>query len=113
MWTSLTWTKPLTLKKNDTLIVNNFMRGQILDLIHDLQSRLNFSVTISKRKLGGWGIQKLEQNGTLTIKPGMIKDMWKQKADMIASSVSLIALRLHVLDYSYPIGGNYMPFTFQ
>ena len=74
-------------------------RGVGYHILMELQKSLNFTTRIFKRRSVGWGVPKLLENGTISLKPGMVKDVMEEKAEMIAAELAMISERFLVLDF--------------
>ncbi len=84
-------------------VANTDMIGPGAALIEILQSSLNFTAEIYQNKKRKWGIPVRNDNGTIAIEPGMVKDVMDEKADMIFAALAIIESRFLVLDYSFPV----------
>lgn len=81
------------IESNDTYLVTNHVIGSYHDILKTLQNRLNFTTQLYKRRSGGWGAPLVYPNGSIELSDGMIKDVMLGKADLIATSISILYSR--------------------
>jgi hypothetical protein len=70
---------------NQTYDVTNLASGMFHEMLLYLQSKLNFTTKLYKRKDSGWGTTYKEPNGTLIQSTGMVKNIVNKQADIIAT----------------------------
>ena len=63
-------------------------------------------MTYHQRKDGGWGMPVIHDNGTITVGPGVVKDLADGKADIIASGLNVLQTRSLIFTYSMPFYEN-------
>ncbi len=74
--------------------------GIFIHFLEMISSSMNFTMIYHQRKDGGWGVPVFHDNGTMTLDPGLVKDLIDGKADMIASGLSFLLSRFSILLYS-------------
>ena len=67
-------------------------------MLHTLQTRLNFSTSLYKRKEAAWGMIYPQPNGTYH-GTGMIGDIFFKRADLAVAPLSYVTERAHYVDY--------------
>ena len=89
---------------NQTHDVTNSIQGSLFDIWKNLETMLNFTTKIYKRKENNnWGVPIQSPNGTIELSEGMVKDVWSGKAHVIMSATTMIYARYLVIDYLQPI----------
>ena len=74
-----------------------------MDLLRELNQTLDFSVTMYKKKVKRWGNPIFNDNGSVSVGPGMVQDLFTGKVDMVATGMSLTLARSRILDFSHSL----------
>ena len=77
------------------------VRGMFSDILHAMQSRLNFTSNCLRRKDGLWGVR--DGNGNWN---GMVKNAIDGDVDLIAAALTHTEERSQVLDFTSAMGGE-------
>ena len=99
--------------KNQTYDMTNVVDGVYINVLHSLESLLNFSTKLYLRKDEKWGIPKVLQNGTVML-DGMIKSIVEEHpVDFIWTCLSVLPARTPYVDYlpalTHEYGGIFIP----
>ena len=98
--------------KNASYQVNDYVSGIYYDVLKELQSQLNFTVSIFHKCDNKVGYVKQHSNGTYEA-TGMIGDIFLNRADIIVGPLIMIPSRWIFVDYLTPIdfldAGLYIP----
>ena len=87
-------TKAKYFPSNDTYDVTNHIHGSYYEILQDLETRLNFTTKLYKRKIKGWGAPILYSNGSIkSINDGVVKDLMLGKADLIMAGLTILYSR--------------------
>ena len=84
--------------ENETYLVNNYISGSFHDIFLELQSQLNFTTKIFKRKERSWGYVYPQHNGSY-VATGMVSDLFFNRADIVVSSLSINPERAKYVDF--------------
>ena len=76
--------------------------GVYYDVLQELESQLNFTTSLFKRKDGGWGSVYPQNDGSYEA-PGMIGDIFFKRADIVLAAVTINLKRGLYIDYSISI----------
>ena len=87
----------------DRYDVTNLVSGAFYDILKNLESSLNFTTKLYKRKSGGWGLPIEYPNGTIELGSGMVKDLVTGSADLLVSSITMLYERHLVMDFLLPM----------
>ena len=87
----------------DRYDVTNLVSGAFYDILKNLESSLNFTTKLYKRKSGGWGLPIEYPNGTIDLGSGMVKDLVTGSADLLVSSITMLYERHLVMDFLLPM----------
>ena len=87
---------------NETYLVNDYVYGICIDVLKELESELNFTTLIFKRKTEAWGFVQEWPNGTFT-GSGMVGDIFFKRADLVVTSLSIIPERAKYVDFLPPL----------
>ena len=71
-------------------------------MLQELESQLNFTTALFKRKDGGWGNVYPQNDGSYKA-PGMIGDIFFKRADIVLAAVTINLKRGLYIDYSISI----------
>ena len=93
-------------KNNQTYLMNDYFHGICKDVIEILQSQLNFTISIYKRKDSKWGNVNKSPNGSY-VGTGMIGDLISGKVDMILVFLVITLERVEYLNFMIPMSQNY------
>ena len=89
-------------ESNDTYLINGFTFGFINDVINELQSRLNFSVNLYKRRIESWGFVNHLPNGSYH-GTGIVGDVFFKRVDMAVAPMNILQRRALYIDYFPPL----------
>ena len=92
--------------KNDTFDVTDVASGVYIDVLRSIQTSLNFSTKLYKRKDGEWGVPKMLANGSYTFY-GMLQSLMDQEIDFIWASFSMTPERQDFVEFLQPLDQNY------
>ena len=81
---------------------DTFLLGIYHDVLQELESQLNFTTALFKRKDGGWGNVYPQNDGSYKA-PGMIGDIFFKRADIVLAAVTINLKRGLYIDYSISI----------
>ena len=87
--------------KNETYQINGFTFGLYNDILMHLQSKLNFTTVLYKRKKDVWGFVDFV-NGSY-IGKGMVADIFNKTADIAVTPMFIKINRARFIDYLPPI----------
>ena len=87
---------------NETYLINDYVYGICVDVLKELESELNFTTLIFKRKTEAWGFVQEWPNGTFT-GSGMVGDIFSKRADLVVTSLSIIPERAQYVDFLPPL----------
>ena len=87
---------------NETYLVNKYHQGIYKSVLQILESELNFTTSIFKRKDGAWGFVDKSSNGTI-VASGMIGDVVNSKVNMLVVSLVLTSKRVQYMDFITPL----------
>ena len=93
-------------KNNQTFLMNNYFHGICKDVLEILQSQLNFTISIYKRKDGKWGNVRKSSNGSY-VGTGMIGDLISGNVDIILVFLVITLERVEYLNFLIPMSQNY------
>ena len=71
-------------------------------MLQELESQLNFTMALFKRKGGGWGYVYPQNDGSFEA-TGMIGDIFFKRADIVMSAITINHKRGLYIDYSISI----------
>ena len=78
----------MSFSENDTYLVNGYTSGFFQDVLDVLESQLNFSTLLYKRKTTFWGSFHHHANGTV-YGTGMMGDIFYKNADLTVAPMGL------------------------
>ena len=76
--------------------------GIYYDVLQELESQLNFTTDLFKRKDGGWGNVYPQNDGSYKA-PGMIGDIFFKRVDIVLAPVIINFKRGMYVDYAIPL----------
>ena len=91
-------------QSNDTYdVTNHVFGGSGYEIWKTLQSDLNFTSSLYKRKEAKYGIPMKLKNGSLQISDGYLNDIYRGKADVFARQFTIMYDRHLFIDFLQPI----------
>ena len=88
--------------ENEMYDVTKISSGIYIDVLKNLESTINFTTKLYKRKDGIWGMPQTLPNGTVQLN-GILQSVVEGPADMVCSSYALFPLRYPYLEYLPPL----------
>ena len=88
---------------NQTYDVTNIVSGSYYHIWKKLETQMNFTTKLYKRKDGEWGVPNLSANGSLIVPNGIVKDIMTGQADIAMASIAMSYYRYLVIDFLHPI----------
>ena len=83
---------------NSTYQVNDYVSGVYYAVLEVLQSKLNFTVSLFKRRDGDFGYVKQHSNGSYEV-TGMVGDIYFNRADIIVAPLAITLSRFSYIEY--------------
>ena len=93
-------------KNNETYLVTHFTSGKFYDILISLQSHLNFTTNLYQRRDNGWGNVYPQANGSIHA-TGMVEDVFRGRADLIVTGLSVLVSRALYIDFLRPIAPDH------
>ena len=91
-------------KSNETYdVTNHVFGGSGYEIWKNLQSDLNFTSSLYKRKEAKYGIPIESKNGSLQISDGYLNDIYRGKADVFARQFTIMYDRHLFIDFLQPL----------
>ena len=90
---------------NETYLVTNYASGLYHDILKEVQSQLNFTTSLYKRKVVAWGLVYPLANGSFDA-TGMVGDLFFQRVDLVVASLTIIKERALYIDMLMPIASE-------
>ena len=91
-------------KSNETYdVTNHVFGGSGYEIWKNLQSDLNFTSNLYKRKEKKYGVPIESENGSLQISDGYVNDVYRGKADIFARQFTIMYDRHLFIDFLQPI----------
>ena len=90
---------------NETYLVTNYASGLYHDILKEVQSQLNFTTSLYKRKVVAWGLVYPLANGSFDA-TGMVGDLYFQRVDLVVASLTIIKERALYIDMLMPIASE-------
>ena len=87
---------------NQTYLVNGYIYGLMYDILEELQTKLNFTTLLYKRKKSAWGYVYPQPNGSY-IGTGMVGDIFFKRSDIIVAPLAMLYKRAIYIDYLPPV----------
>ena len=90
---------------NETYLVTDYASGLYYDILKEVQSQLNFTTSLYKRKVVAWGLVYPLANGSFDA-TGMVGDLFFQRVDLVVASLTIIKERALYIDMLMPIASE-------
>ena len=90
---------------NETYLVTDYVSGLYYDILKEVQSQLNFTTSLYKRKVVAWGLVYPLANGSFDA-TGMVGDLFFQRVDLVVASLTIIKERALYIDMLMPIASE-------
>ena len=102
-----TYDTSISFSENETYLVNGYTSGIFQDVLDVLESQLNFSTLLYKRKTTYWGSFYHHLNGTV-YGTGMMGDIFYKNADITVAPMGVTFERGSIVDFLPTVKHYYM-----